>query len=80
MTPDITAVSKPNNSPARLATITDPYAVLDFDRIAAIWIPLSVALNSIHHSMGERDLYPFILTPAITAKLAYVHQLITRQV
>ncbi len=58
----------------------DPYAVLDFNKIAEIWIPLSVAMNSIHHSMGERDLYPFILTPAITAKLSYVHQLITRQV
>lgn len=58
----------------------DPYAMRDFDRIAEVWIPLSVALNSIHHSMGERDLYPFILTPAITAKLKYVHQLITRQV
>jgi hypothetical protein len=58
----------------------DPYGVLDFDKIAEVWIPLSVALNSIHHSMGERDLYPFILTPAITAKLAYVHGLITRQV
>lgn len=49
-------------------------------RIADVWIPLSVALNAIHHSMGERDLYPFILTPAIRAKLAYVHGLITRQV
>ena len=58
----------------------DPYAVQDFDRIAEVWIPLAVALNSIHHSMGERDLYPFILTPAITAKLKYVHQLITRQI
>ncbi len=58
----------------------DPYAILDFDKIAAVWIPLSVALNSIHHSMGERDLYPFILTPQITAKLSYVHSLLTRQV
>ncbi len=58
----------------------DPYTVLDFNRIADVWIPLSVALNSIHHAMGERDLYPFILTPAIKAKLKYVHSLITRQV
>ncbi len=58
----------------------DPYSVLDFARIADVWIPLSMALNSIHHSMGERDLYPFILTPAITAKLGYVHSLITRQI
>ncbi|HVZ28843.1 MAG TPA: putative zinc-binding metallopeptidase [Asticcacaulis sp.] len=58
----------------------DPYTMLDFEKIAEVWIPLSVALNSIHHSMGERDLYPFILTPAIQAKLAYVHGLLTRQI
>ncbi|MGN6422671.1 MAG: zinc-binding metallopeptidase family protein [Asticcacaulis sp.] len=58
----------------------NPYEARDFDCIADAWIPLSVALNAIHHSMGERDLYPFILTPAIRAKLAYVHGLITRQV
>lgn len=58
----------------------DPYAVTDFERIAEVWIPLSVALNAIHHSMGERDLYPFILSPAIKAKLGYVHKLITRQI
>lgn len=58
----------------------DPYTALDFDRIRDVWIPLSVALNSIHHSMGERDLYPFILTPEISAKLKYVHGLLTRQV
>ncbi len=61
-------------------TSFDPYSVLDFDRIAEVWIPLSVALNSIHHSMGERDLYPFILTPLIKQKLAYVHGLLTRQI
>ncbi len=58
----------------------DPYAVTEFERIAEVWIPLSVALNAIHHSMGERDLYPFILSPAIKAKLGYVHKLITRQI
>ncbi len=58
----------------------DPYTVQDFDRIAEVWIPLSLALNAIHHSMGERDLYPFILTPAIQAKLKYVHSLITGQI
>jgi hypothetical protein len=58
----------------------DPYTVLNFERIAEVWIPLSVALNSIHHSMGERDLYPFILTPVIKGKLGYVHGLLTRQI
>ena len=58
----------------------DPYSELDFAHVTEVWIPLSVALNTIHHSMGERDLYPFILTPAITAKLTWVHRLLTRQV
>lgn len=58
----------------------DPYAITDFNRIADVWVPLAVALNSIHHSMGERDLYPFILTAAIKEKLGYVHKLITRQI
>jgi len=58
----------------------DPYSERSFERIAEVWVPLSVALNSIHHSMGERDLYPFILTPVIKAKLSFVHSVITRQI
>ncbi len=58
----------------------DPYSVLDFERIAEVWVPLSMALNTIHRSMGERDLYPFVLTPVIKQKLGYVHGLLTRQI
>ncbi|MDC7677292.1 zinc-binding metallopeptidase family protein [Asticcacaulis machinosus] len=57
----------------------DPYTVLDFERLAETWIPLSVAINSIHASMGERPLYPFILSPRVKEKLAFVHKIITRQ-
>ena len=58
----------------------DPYSVLDFERIAEVWVPLSMALNTIHRSMGERDLYPFVLTPVIKQKLGFVHGLLTRQI
>jgi hypothetical protein len=37
-------------------------------------------MNSLHHSMGERPLYPFILTPVVRSKLRFVHRIITRQV
>jgi hypothetical protein len=57
----------------------DPYRVLDFKRLAEAWVPLSVAINSIHKAMGERPLYPFILTPKVKQKLNFVHRLITRQ-
>jgi hypothetical protein len=58
----------------------DPYEETDFDALADLWIPLSITMNSLHDSMGERPLYPFILTPAVRTKLNFVHNVITRQV
>jgi len=54
----------------------DPYAVADFRPLAAAWPPLTVALNAINRSLGQRDVYPFVSTPTIEAKLAFVHGLI----
>ena len=54
----------------------DPYVEPDVERILNAWGPLTVALNSINRSMGLPDLYPFVLTPAIRAKLATVHELV----
>jgi hypothetical protein len=39
------------------------------------WIPLSNALNSLNRTMGQPDLYPFILSPPVIAKLAAIHDL-----
>jgi hypothetical protein len=53
----------------------DPHhAVLE--RIIEAWLPLTFAVNSINRSMGLPDLYPFVLTPAVIVKLAFVHRLI----
>ena len=54
----------------------DPYAEPSVDRILDAWNPLTVALNSINRSMGLPDLYPFVITPPIRAKLAVVHDLV----
>src|SRR5690606_16653058 len=54
----------------------DPYQTRDFEHIADTWVRLSTALNAIHHSMGERDLYPFLLTAEVRRKLAFVHGLL----
>jgi hypothetical protein len=43
------------------------------DRIINSWLPLTFAVNSINRSMGQPDLYPFVLTPAVISKLAFVH-------
>jgi hypothetical protein len=40
------------------------------------WLPLTFALNSITRCMGQPDLYPFILTPPVIAKLGFIHDLV----
>ena len=40
------------------------------------WIPLSVAINSIQRSMGEADLYPFLLTAPVVSKLEFIRALL----
>lgn len=52
----------------------DPYRTPDLDRLIAAWLPLTYAINSLSRSMGQSDLYPFVLTPAVIAKLAFVHE------
>src|SRR6202047_3353338 len=50
----------------------DPYAA-EMDRIIDAWLPLTFAVNSINRSMGQPDLYPFVLSPAVISKLAFLH-------
>ncbi len=52
----------------------DPYDTHDLDRLIEAWLPLTYAVNSLSHSMGQPALYPFKLTPAVIAKLAFVHE------
>jgi hypothetical protein len=42
------------------------------------WLPLSYALNAVNRSIGKDDLYPFVLTPEVIAKLNAVHTAIRR--
>ena len=53
---------------------------IDFDphntrieRIVDAWLPLTVAVNSINRSMGQPDLYPFVLSPGVKIKLGFIH-------
>ena len=68
--------------PQRL-TGADLAAAVDFDpheasvdRIIDAWLPLTFAVNSINRSMGQADLYPFVLAPAVIRKLAFIHEAI----
>jgi hypothetical protein len=47
-----------------------------FRDLIDMWFPLTYALNAINRSMGARDLYPFVITPATRVKLACVDELV----
>lgn len=53
-----------------------PYRTADFDRLMNEWPPLTVALNSLNRSMGQPDLYPFVLAEPSETKMRFVHDLI----
>lgn len=47
-----------------------------FDAMVQEWVGLTRALNELNRSMGEPDLYPFVLAPAVVAKLAFVDRVV----
>ncbi len=47
------------------------------DDIVADWLALSYALNAMSRSLGNDDLYPFVLSPKVVEKLGFVHDLVT---
>jgi hypothetical protein len=46
------------------------------EQIINAWLPFVLAMNSISRAMGERDLYPFVIAPAVVRKLGFVHDLV----
>jgi hypothetical protein len=54
----------------------NPYEARDVDAIVSAWLPFTFAMNSVNRAMGLRDLYPYILSPAVDAKLGFIHSLV----
>jgi len=54
----------------------DVYAELDIRAITDRWIALGFSLNAINRCMGQPDVYPFVLSPAVISKLGFVHRLV----
>jgi hypothetical protein len=54
----------------------DPYSAPHIDRIVETWPPLSLALNSLNRTMGQADVYPFVLSGGAIRKLGFIHNLI----
>ncbi len=66
---------KLTRDPALQADITfDPYREADMASLVETWLPLAFAVNSLNRSMGQPDLYPFILSAHVVEKLAFIHE------
>lgn len=54
----------------------NPYEARNVEALVNAWLPFTFAMNSVNRAMGMRDLYPFILSPAVVAKLGFIHRLV----
>jgi hypothetical protein len=57
----------------------DPYVSRRFEPIIESWLPVEFATNSLNRSMGQLDLYPFLLSPKVIEKLGFMHALTHQQ-
>jgi len=51
----------------------DAYKHKDFDNLISTWLPVSFAVNSLNRSIGQPDLYPFVLTKPVLEKMKFIH-------
>ncbi|WP_420391824.1 zinc-binding metallopeptidase family protein [Acuticoccus sp.] len=54
----------------------DPYTEGSVRDLLAAWVPVTVSLNAINRSMGQPDLYPFVVSVPVEEKLGFVHDLL----
>jgi hypothetical protein len=46
--------------------------------VTEVWLPLAVGLNMVNRSMGQNDLYPFVITAPVLTKLDAVDAMLAR--
>ena len=71
-------LNPPQGSGLAMKADIDPYAVADFDVILDRYLPMSMAVNSFNRSMGQPDLYPFVLPDPVRTKLGFIHRLLNQ--
>jgi len=54
----------------------EPYSAASARELVDSWVPLTIAVNSINRSMGQPDLYPFVISKPVVDKLQFIHSLI----
>jgi hypothetical protein len=56
----------------------DAYGRVTMETIIEAWLPLTFAMNSLNRSMGNADMYPFVLSQPVIEKLRFVHRVLRR--
>lgn len=54
----------------------DPYRLAGIDELIEHWVPLASLINNLNRAVGQHDAYPFVLTPPVVDKLAFIQQLV----
>ena len=68
------AVAEPARSAGRAAWTTRDHITIG--EMVQSWLGLTLALNAMARSIGQSDLYPFVLSPEVVEKLDFVHRCI----
>jgi hypothetical protein len=55
----------------------DDLADVAFDQIISEWFGVSFLLNNLSRGLGQKDLYPFVLSQPAIEKLCFVHEICT---
>ncbi|KAA0573650.1 putative zinc-binding peptidase [Azospirillum sp. Sh1] len=54
----------------------NPHKARRIEDLIDLWLPLTYAVNSLNRSMGQPDLYPFILSASVIEKLGYMNGMV----
>ncbi|CAO3410470.1 zinc-binding metallopeptidase family protein [Azospirillum largimobile] len=54
----------------------NPHRAKRIEDLIEPWLPLTYAVNSLNRSMGQPDLYPFILSAAVIEKLGFMNGMV----
>ncbi len=54
----------------------DPYRPTTIDELIEHWVPLASLINNLNRAVGQHDAYPFVLTPPVVAKLAFIQRIV----
>lgn len=57
----------------------DPYREPDMTKIIDNWVPLASLINNLNRAVGQADAYPFVLSPSVFEKLAFINTLVRQK-